>query len=168
MSPVPGETLQIRRAKQQDVAAIASLVQAATPAEAGIGEPEVTEWLFSKGLWLAEDGGSLLGVAAWQAENLLAVTDVFYVSASHPLLAGSRLLAKTEAEAALLMCEANVMVLRQWIAGSVRVFLQDQGYEPALYEELHSIWREVLKEFLTGDEDLMVKRLRERMVMVPL
>jgi hypothetical protein len=151
------------------LAAIASLVGQSAPSEASIGEPEVMDWLFSKGLWVADDGQSLLGVAAWQAENLVAVTDVFHVAPAHePALAGGPLLAKTEEEAALLMCEANVMVLPDWISGAVRAFLHDQGYESVLWEDLHSIWREVLKDFLTGQEDLMVKRLRERMVMVPL
>jgi hypothetical protein len=94
---------------------------------------------------------------------------VFHVSPAHPpAWAGRPLLEKTEAEAALLMCEANVMVLPDWTPGSVRAFLRDQGYEAVVWEELHAIWREVLTEFLTGQEDLMVKRLRERMVMVPL
>jgi hypothetical protein len=66
------------------------------------------------------------------------------------------------------MCEANVMVLPDWIPEPMRAFLQDQGYETVAWEELHAIWREVLKEYLTGQENLMVKRLRERMVMVPL
>lgn len=169
MSAEPDEFLQVRRAKRGDLAAVASLVEEMTPAEAGIGEPEVMDWLFSKGLWVADDGRSLLGVAAWQAENLVAVTDVFYVSPAHPpALAGRLLLEKTEAEAALLMCEANVMVLADWTPEPMRAFLEDQGYEAVLWEDLHSIWREVLKEFLTGKKDLMVKRLRERMVMVPL
>jgi N-acetylglutamate synthase-like GNAT family acetyltransferase len=163
------DSLRVRRAKRVDLAAIASLVRQCTPAEASIGEPEVTDWLFSKGLWVADDGQSLLGVAAWQAENLVAVTDVFHVAPAHPpALAGRPLLEKTEAEAALLMCEANVMVLPDWIPEPMRAFLQDQGYETVAWEELHAIWREVLKEYLTGQENLMVKRLRERMVMVPL
>jgi len=169
MSAEPDEFLQVRRAKRGDLTAIAHLVEEVTPAGAGIGEPEVMDWLFSKGLWVADGGRSLLGVAAWQAENLVAVTDVFYLSPIHPLaLAGGPLLAKTEEEAALLMCEANVMVLADWTPEPMRAFLKDQGYEAMLWEDLHSIWREVLKEFLTGKKDLMVKRLRERMVMVPL
>lgn len=169
MSLEPDQPVRVRRAKRADLAAIASLVGESAPAGAGIGEPQVMDWLFSKGLWVADDGQSLLGVAAWQAENLVAVTDVFHVAPAHPpALAGRPLLEKTEAEAALLMCEANVMVLPAWIPGPVRAFIQDQGYEAVVWEELHAIWREVLKEYLTGQDDLMVKRLRERMVMVPL
>jgi len=50
----------------------------------------------------------------------------------------------------------------------VRTFLQGQGYEPRPFAELHRIWREVLGEWIQGDEELMVKRLRERMVMAPI
>jgi N-acetylglutamate synthase-like GNAT family acetyltransferase len=169
MSVEGDELLQIRRAKHGDLAAITHLMQEVAPAEAAIGEAEVMDWLFSKGLWVAEDGQSLLGVAAWQAENLVAVTDVFYVSPSGaPPLAGGPLLEKMEAEATLLMCEANVLVLSPWMPAPLRAFFAERGYEPVMLEDLHSIWREVLGEFLTGEQDLMVKRLRERMVMVPL
>lgn len=163
-----GESLEIRRARRSDLAPIASLVQRATRSRVKAGEAEVQEWLFSKGLWVAEQNDILVGVVAWQAENLVSVTDLFYVSpARSRSTAGGRLLETIEAEANVLMCEANVMVLPAWTSKAVRGFLQKQGYEPKGFEELHRIWREVLSEFVTGDQDLMVKRLRERMVMVP-
>ncbi|MCL7454192.1 MAG: hypothetical protein M8467_14205 [Anaerolineae bacterium] len=169
MNTQPEEPLQVRRAKRQDLAAISTLVQEVTPREAGATEPEVMDWLFGKGLWVADDGLCLRGVAAWQAENLVAVTDIYYVSAPQPFpSAGGLLLEKIEAEAALLMCEVNVLVLPRWTPAGVRAFLHDQGYEAKTLEALHRIWREVLQDFLTGDEDLMVKRLRDRMVMIPL
>lgn len=163
-----GKNLEVRRAKRDDLAAIASLVQKASRSRVEAGEAEVQEWLFSKGLWVAEQDGALVGVAAWQAENLLSVTDVFYVSPARARsAAGGKLLDTIEAEANVLMCEANVMVLPAWTSKAVRTFLQKQGYEPRAFEDLHRIWREVLDDFVAEDRALMVKRLRERMVMVP-
>ena len=72
-----------------------------------------------------------------------------------------------EAEAGVLMCETNAIVLPAWTAESMRAFLQEQGYEPKPLDELHRIWREVLSEWVHGEEDLFVKRLRDRMVMAP-
>lgn len=162
------KNVEIRRARRSDLAPIASLVQKATRSRIQVDEAEVQEWLFSKGLWIAEQDETLVGVAAWQAENLVSVTDVFYVSPARLRdRAGGQLLETIEAEANVLMCEANVMVLPDWTSKAVRTFLQKQGYEPKTFEELHRIWREVLDEFVGEDQDLMVKRLRERMVMVP-
>jgi hypothetical protein len=127
------------------------------------------EWLFGKGLWLAAQGDELVGVIAYQTENLVAVTDVFYVSpAQWRDQAGTKLLAKVEAEAGTLMCEANVLVLPARTSKAVRAFLQEQGYEPQVFEALHRIWRDVLADFVVEGMYLGVKRLRDRMVMVPL
>jgi N-acetylglutamate synthase-like GNAT family acetyltransferase len=150
------------------VEGIAELVRTATRSRLTVDQDEVMEWMFGKGLWVAEKGGTLVGVAAWQAENLVCVTDVFHVSPARMRgEAGGQLLETIEAEANVLMCEANIMVLPGWTSKAMRTFLQQQGYEPKEYDDLHRIWREVLGDFYGDEEVLMVKRLRERMVMAP-
>jgi N-acetylglutamate synthase-like GNAT family acetyltransferase len=163
------ETIKIRRAKRDDVAAIAALVRETDQSRIGADEAEVTEWLFSKGLWVATQGDSLVGVAACQAENLVSVTDVFHVSPERLWTsAGSRLLETIEGEANTLMCEANVVLVPAGTSEAIHTCLEQQGYEPKEFEELHRIWREVLSDFVTDELGLMVKRLRDRMVMVPI
>jgi N-acetylglutamate synthase-like GNAT family acetyltransferase len=162
------ENLEIRRARRGDLADIASLVQRATKSRIQVDEANVTEWLFSKGLWVALFGEELVGVAAWQAENLVSVTDVFHVSPAELLAeVGSRLLETIEAEAGTLMCEVNVVLVPAWVSWAIQSFLQKQGYEHRKLEDLHRIWREVLGDFVIGSWGLMVKQLRDRMVMVP-
>ena len=158
----------IRRAKLQDLGEIARLAGEASQAESQPDENEVTEWLLSKGVWVAAHDDSLVGVAAWQAENLLAVTDVLHIApAEHWSGAGSRLLQTIEGEAQTLMCEANIVLLPGSAPEAARAMLRQQGYESQPYEELHRIWREVLSEY-AEDSEVMVKKLRDRMVMVPL
>ena len=159
---------QIRRAKLQDLGGIARLAREASQVESQVTEEEVTEWLFSKGVWVAVRDDALVGVAAWQAENLLAVTDVLHVApAEHWIEVGSQLLETIESEAHTLMCEANVVLLPASAPEAAYTLLQQQGYEPKTREKLHRIWREVLSDF--GEEpEVMVKQLRDRMVMVPL
>jgi hypothetical protein len=60
------------------------------------------------------------------------------------------------------------MILAPETSKAVRVFLGKQGYEGKTYQELHRIWREVLSEFVAEQPDLMVKRLREKMIMAPI
>jgi hypothetical protein len=163
------EEIQVRRAKRDDLAAIAALVNESSQARTQVDESDVMEWLFSKGLMVAVGDGALMGVVAWQTENLLSVVDLFHLSPGEFLVkAGGTLLTTVEAEAYTLMCEANIVLLPAWASGEVRSLLRDQGYEHKEFKELHRIWREVLGGFETEDVDLMVKRLRERMVMSPL
>jgi N-acetylglutamate synthase-like GNAT family acetyltransferase len=162
------QEIQVRRAKRGDLAAITALVREVSQSRVQMDEAVVMEWLFSKGLWVAVQRSSLVAVAAWQAENLVSVTDVFYVSPQVQATVASRLLETIESEAATLMCEVSAVVLPKWSSEAVRSFLQQRGYEPKAFQELHRIWREVLGEFVTSGTDLMVKRLRDRMVMVPL
>lgn len=163
------ENLEIRRARRGDLAAITSLVQRATKSRIQVDEAKVTEWLFGKGLWVALLGEELVGVAAWQAENLVSVTDVFHVSPPELLAeVGGRLLETVEAEAGTLMCEVNIVLVPAWVSWAIQSFLQKQGYEPRKPEDLHRIWCEVVGDFDIDNWDLMVKSLRDRMVMVPL
>ena len=168
--PEGSEKVKVRRARRQDLAAIARVVQKSSRSRLAVDEASAMDWLYSKGLWVATDSASdVVGVAAWQVENLVCITDLFYVSpARYREKAGTRLLQAIEAEAGILMCEANAMVLPPWTPKTVRTFLRGQGYEHKPFGELHRIWREVLAEWVPGEEELMVKRLRDRMVMAPI
>jgi N-acetylglutamate synthase-like GNAT family acetyltransferase len=162
-------TERTRRAKLQDRDAITRLVQEASQLEGQVDEATVTEWLFSKGVWVAIRDEALVGVAAWQAENLLAVTDVFHVASVECWLEeGRQLLETIEGEAHTLMCEANVVLLPTLAPEAARTLLQQQGYELKTRDELHRIWREVLSDFAGEELDVMVKQLRDRMVMIPI
>jgi N-acetylglutamate synthase-like GNAT family acetyltransferase len=162
------DNLELRRARIGDVAAITSFIQRAARSRIRADEAEVTAWLFGKGLWVAFEDGTLVGVAAWQAENLVSVTDLFCVFPKQALeKAGRRLLETIEAEASTLMCEINVVLLPGWALATARTFLRQQGYESRALPALHRIWREVLSDFATEEQELMVKKLRDRMVMVP-
>jgi N-acetylglutamate synthase-like GNAT family acetyltransferase len=166
-----GAEIEVRRARRADVPGIVALVRQAAQGKRPVDEADVLGWLFGKGLLVAAQGptGALVGVAAWQTENLLSVTDLFYVyPAKLRAEAGGRLLAAIEAEVNVLMCEANVMILQPQTSKAVRTFLNKQGYEAKTYQELHRIWREVLSEFVADQPDLMVKRLRENMIMAPI
>ena len=167
-----GTTIEVRRARRSDIPGIVALVRQATQGKHPVEDAEVLDWLFGKGLLVANkdaNGAQVVGVAAWQAENLLSVTDLFYVyPAKLRSEAGGRLLAAIEAEANVLMCEANVMILPPHTSKTIRTFLNKQGYEVKAFQELHRIWREVLGEFVVDQPELMVKRLRERMIMAPI
>ncbi len=164
-----GVSEAVRRARLGDIADITKLAREASPSTCQMDEAEVTEWLYSKGVWVATREGVLVGVAAWQAENLLAVTDVLHIApCEHWLETGGELLATIEDAAQTLMCEANVVLLPAQAPEAARALLRQQGYELKLMDELNRIWREVLSDFAGNGLELMVKQLRDRLVRVPL
>lgn len=168
-STAPAEDdLHIRRARRADVGAISALVRKSRR-KAPVDEAGVLEWLFSKGLLVATLDETLVGVAAWQIENLISVTDVVVVSPARLWRkVGGRLLAAIETAARSLMCEANIVLLPAGAARTVRAVLLKLGYQPQQAETLHPIWQGVLAPFLAGEPELMVKWLRERMIMTPI
>jgi hypothetical protein len=162
----------IRRARRGDLEGIATVVSEAAD-EVETNEAAVMDWLFSKGMWVAVQDDAVVGVATCQTENLVCVTDELHVwPAGLQAEAGGPLLAAIEAEVSTLMCEVNIVVLPANTSRAVRDFLAGQGYEPEEFEALHRIYREVLGDLFDEDElagpVLMVKQLRDRMVMVPI
>lgn len=166
-APAQGD-VEVRRARRGDVPAICALFRKRRRT-AQVDEAEALEWLFSKGLLVAIHDDTVVGVAAWQIENLISVTDVIMVSPARLWAkVGSRLLAAIEAEAQSLMCEANIVLLPAGTARTVRAVIQRLGYQSHRLDALHPIWQGVLIPFLTTEPELMVKRLRERMIMIPI
>lgn len=160
--------IEIRRARREDLTLIVNLVCSASQDCLQIDESDALEWLFGKGLLVAVNGDDLLGVIGWQAENLLAVTDLWALSAqAGAAAAGRALLNWVESEAQALMCEAHLVPVAGGISAAEEI-LAAQGYERQPYAALHRIWREVLGEFMSDPQDVWVKRLRDRMVMAPL
>jgi len=159
----------VRRAKRSDLEAIATLVTKASHGQVSVDQASVLDWLFSKGLMVVLVDGLLEGVMAWQTENLVSVSDLFCVwPVSELTTVGEALLTSVEAELQTLMCEANVIVLSRCFPDAVQDLLREQGYEHKGLGELHRIWREVLGDFLVEDAGIMVKRLRDKMIMAPL
>jgi len=157
----------VRRAKRGDVKTLAAIMRG-TMSWSPPSEDEVLEMLFDKGYWLAmsRKGGGLTG---WRAENLIMCVDDFYVYPPqfYPQVGGP-LLETVETEGRALSCEVAIIFLDKRIAPEAVQFFESQGYKPGELEEFYPAWRESAKEFLTDDNFMMVKMLRERRVMRPL
>ena len=78
------------------------------------------------------------------------------------------LLETVETEGRALSCEVAIIFLDKRIAPEAVQFFESQGYKRGELEEFYPAWRESAKEFLTDDNFMMVKMLRERRVMRPL
>ena len=160
--------LTVRRAKRQDVRTLTAIMKGTMRWRTPPSEEQVLDMLFDKGYWLAmsRKGGGLTG---WRAENLVMCIDDFYVYPPqyYPQIGGP-LLETVETEAKALSCEVAIAFLEEGIAPQAVQFFESQGYARQQTQDLFSIWRTVVQEFLTANRFMMVKKLRERPIMRPI
>src|SRR6185503_20787095 len=71
--------ISIRRAKRQDLEAMANLIASATKGALDPDLSQMMESLFTRAYIVAMAGEYVVGVAGWQAENLIAGLQDFYV-----------------------------------------------------------------------------------------
>ncbi len=163
----PAKRVLVRRAKRRDIPAITVIMNGLLGAGT-VTEADVKQKIFEKAYWVAV-GEKAGGLAGWQAENLVACIDEFYVyPPGYWEEVGGPLLETIEAEAHKLVCEVSLIFVDRYHPQEAVDFFASQGYERQELEKLTKIWREVASEFLSGDKFLMLKRLREELVTRPI
>jgi dephospho-CoA kinase len=170
--PVPPEALkdlQVRRAKRDDLAAMARLMAQATNGAIAPDESEMMESLFSKGYFVVHIGEQLLGMVGLRTENLIAGIDDFLVRSSDlwPSV-GAALLEGVEVEANTLSCEVALLYVRPEAGPVAMKFFEKNGYLKRTANDLIKMWREAAEDYYTEGSVLMVKQLLERRIMKPL
>lgn len=158
----------VRRAKRHDLKLLTAIMRGSIRWRKPPSEQDVLEMLFDKGYWIAvsRQGG---GVTGWRAENLVMCIDDFYVyPPSTYEQVGGPLLETVETEARALACEVAIVFMEEQVDPQAIAFFESKGYERQTLQDLNKLWREVAEEFLTEGRFMMVKRLREQMVMRPL
>ncbi|MFB0537899.1 MAG: GNAT family N-acetyltransferase [Anaerolineae bacterium] len=159
--------VMVRRAKRRDIPAI-TVIMNGLLGEGTITEDDAMQKIFEKAYWVAV-GEKAGGLAGWQAENLVACTDEFYVyPPGYWMEIGGPLLETIEAEAYNLACEVSIVFVDKYHPQEALEFFASHGYERQELEDLIKIWREVASEFMTEDRFLMLRKLREKRIMHPL
>jgi dephospho-CoA kinase len=171
-APVPREMLerlQVRRAKRDDLAAMAALMTQATNGAISPSETVMMENLFSKGYFVAQAGEQLLGLVGLRTENLIAGIDDFMVRSSDlwPTV-GKAMLKGIEKEAGDLSCEVALLFVRPEAGPVSMAFFEKSGYQRQSPQDLIKMWREAAEDYYTEGSVLMVKQLLERRIMTPL
>jgi len=165
---MPAPKLMVKRARPVDAAAIADLVTAATGGRLHATEDEVIDRLGTRGYYVAH-AGSLVGLAGWTAENLVARIEDFIV---HPLdmrpTAGRELLNAVEDAARELQCEASLLLVPREVSATAMTFYESCGYAYRPVCEMPEAWRESAQAVLAEDRFIMVKQLRSDLVRQPI
>jgi len=127
------------------------------------------ERYFSKGYFLAEKDKRVQGIVGWQAENLVAGIDDFFIrDAADWLTIGAQLLDAVENAATELSCEVGLLFLPAHMVSMAKPLWQKKGYQPQKTNELTKIWREAADDWQEEDTVLLVKKYLKKRINVPL
>jgi ribosomal protein S18 acetylase RimI-like enzyme len=161
------EKVIVRRAKRRDIPAIVAIMNGLL-GEGTLTDGDVMQKIFERAYWVAV-GEKAGGLAGWQAENLVACIDEFYVYPSgYWEKIGGPLLETIEAEAYKLSCEVSIIFVDKYHPQEAVEFFASRGYEYQELGDLIKVWREVASEFVTEDRFLMFRKLREERIMQPI
>lgn len=163
-------TFTVSRAKPGDAEAIAEFVAKATRGRVYVVPRSVMERFGAKGLWLVRDGkGKIAGLAGWRAENLIARIDDFLVF-PHSLYpsAGKALVDSMEIAARELQCEVSMLFVPVRASATAVSFYASCGYERPEPVKLPRVWQETIDEATTRARYVLLKKLREDLVLRPM
>ncbi len=123
-----------------------------------------------KAYMLAHADGAIVGLAGWQAENLITRIDEFIVSDQSPTEeVVTELVREIETAARDLQNEVALLFLPRRTPDGVRQAVLDAGYEMRTPADLHvTDWREAALESAPADSLMAVKRLRADRVLKPI
>jgi dephospho-CoA kinase len=161
--------ISIRRAKRQDLEAMANLIVSATKGALNPDLNQMMESLFSRAYIVAMAGEYVVGVAGWQAENLIAGLQDFYVLRDDlwPQV-GPQMLDMIHEEVNKLSCEVAMTFVLNPAGPKPVEFFESQGYEQAQAKDLGYMWKDAAKEWQPENSVLLYKKLREQRIMVPM
>ncbi len=118
---------------------------------------------------MAEADGRAVALAAWRAENLVAlIRDLWAPSPDLATRVFPPLFKAIEEEAQALQCEAAAVMTNPANEVLAHTALAASGYGPSTLDQMHKLWRGVVKDELHEGENLYLKRLREEMVTKPI
>jgi dephospho-CoA kinase len=161
--------ISVRRGKPADAARIAGFVTAASNGARQMSRSDVMAAFGEKAYLLVETNGSMVGVAGWQVENLIARVDDLYFL---PSVLAPRLLPPlidaVEARSRELQGEAALVFVPERLTEDVGRVLAGAGYAPHTPESIGvAAWREAILESQPPGTQVMFKRLREDRVLRP-
>jgi hypothetical protein len=124
-----------------------------------------------KGMMLAwDDNQQVVGLAGWRAENLIARIDDFLIFPPQLHATAGRLLVEQVEEAAQeLQCEVSMFFVPARASSGLVAFYKLCGYErPGDLSELPRTWKETVQEAESQSRYIMLKQLRQDLVLRPM
>ena len=161
--------LVVKRGRPGDSRSIATLI---TCLSNGINPQTVDDVMAAfgeKAFLLLKMDKDLVGLAAWQVENLVARTTDIYVDTKIVLpKALKALTGELENASQDLQCEASLLFLSPELAGQTAIW-KELGYEMRTPESLGiQAWQDAVKESMPPKTTLFFKQLRHDRILRPI
>lgn len=161
--------MAVQRGRPRDSAAIAELITRLSQGARKMTPDDVMEAFGEKAYLLLQSGGSLIGLAGWQVENLVARTSDLYLDrAADPVKALEILIREVELASNDLQCEASLLFPPTELAEHREVW-KKLGYEQRTPQNLGvQAWQDAATESMPAGTTLFFKQLRQDRVLRPI
>jgi dephospho-CoA kinase len=159
----------LQRGKPRDAQKIAELITRLSRGRQTMTKDQVMEAFGEKAFLLLLREDELVGIAAWQVENLVArITDLFLDHQVAPEKALPLIVGEVERASADLQCEASLIFPPMDLVGFDRVWKQ-LGYERRAADGLGvQAWEDAALESMPKGSALFFKQLRTDRVLRPI
>lgn len=159
--------VQVRRARRSDLDALSAALAKIDNRSKPLSRAETLKRFGERGYRIAIADKRIVAVAAWQAENLVAIVrEIWTESADTAPIALPKLFGLIEKEAKELLCEVVVLLINEG-ALTLSAEAHSIGYKQSEMHALHPVWQGVAREYLRPSDQLWVKRLREGITTKP-
>ncbi len=158
----PSARVEVRRARRADLDALAVALGQYEHREAPLSHDETLEHFRERGYCIALIDRRIIALAAWEAENLVAITrETWAESADLAARALPPLLEMVERDARALLCEVSVLLLEPGMPSYVWQAVQVAGYQLRQLRELHRLWKQVVADRIRPGDEIWVKGLSD-------
>jgi len=159
----------VRRGRPGDSQSISALITRLSNGSNTQTVDDVMAAFGEKAFMLLEMDKTLVGLAAWQVENLVARTTDIHVDTEIDLpKALKALMDELERASQDLQCEASLLFLTPALAGQASIW-KELGYEMRTSDSLGiQAWQDAVKESMPFNSALFFKQLRHDRILRPI
>ncbi|MBI5303962.1 MAG: dephospho-CoA kinase [Chloroflexi bacterium] len=161
-------SIEVRRARRSDLVALSEALGKRANFGGPLPHEQVLKRLGERGYRIAIGDNRVVALAAWEAENLVAMMrEVWAESDQTAERALPELFDLVEQDARGLLCEVSLIFIEATSAPSIAIQARARGYVAREVNALHKLWQPVVQERLRPGEQIFVKQLREEMITRP-
>lgn len=161
--------IEVRRARRGDLDTLAVALAVRENRPEPLSRVDVLKRLGERGYRVAIANARIVALAAWEAENLVAMTrDLWAESPEVAPRALRPLIELVEQDAQALVCEVSLILVAQNTPPYIIHEVQACGYQLRDLNNLHPYWRQVVQERVKSGEQIWARRLREELVTKPI
>jgi len=163
------DELVVKRGRPSDSLEIASLISRLGNGGKAPSYEDVMAEFGEKAFLLLKKNKNLVGLAAWQVENLVARTTELYVDPQVDQPHGLKtLMVEVEKSSRDLQCEASLLFLTDELSAKTSVW-KELGYERYTMDSLGvQAWQDAVVESMPANSILYFKQLRKDRILRPI